>query len=134
MAPHGADVEQDRLVLRLRPSERLVAPGIPLHRLVGGGPEIGTCSAGKSIGHANLPSLYKRGGTWQFEMREETRVETRVPSCATPGAAERSDEALNEGERCVGDLSPAAVDCQRVPAAGDLDELGHALIALLVRD
>ena len=54
VAPHGADVEQDRLVLRLRPSERLVAPGIPLHRLVGGGPEIGACSAGKSIGHACL--------------------------------------------------------------------------------
>src|SRR5207245_7238901 len=39
------------------------------------------------------------------------------------------DETLHEGERRVGDFSPAAVDRERVPAVGHLDDLGHALVA-----
>src|SRR5206468_6050140 len=38
---------------------------------------------------------------------------------------------LDERERRVGDLAPAAVDRERVTATRDLDELGHARIALL---
>src|SRR4051812_31641033 len=42
------------------------------------------------------------------------------------------DEAPNERERRVGDLAPAAVDRERVPAVLDLDDLGHALVVLLL--
>src|SRR5262245_44105228 len=43
----------------------------------------------------------------------------------------RLGEALDELERGVGDLAPAAVDRQRVSAVRDLLDLGHALVALL---
>src|ERR1700730_7140057 len=39
--------------------------------------------------------------------------------------------AVHEGERRRGDFLPAAVDRERVPAAGNLDDLGDALVALL---
>src|SRR5262245_26699495 len=42
-----------------------------------------------------------------------------------------SCEPLDELERLPGDLPPAGVDRQRVPAPGHLDDLGHALVALL---
>src|SRR5262249_22252861 len=41
-------------------------------------------------------------------------------------------ESLDEIERLLGDLPPAGVDRQRVPATRHLDDLGHALIALLL--
>src|SRR5215470_16191009 len=44
----------------------------------------------------------------------------------------RSCEALDELERLLGDLPPAGVDRQRVAAARHLDDLGHALVALLL--
>src|SRR5271165_1679544 len=44
----------------------------------------------------------------------------------------RAGEALGEREGRVSDLAPAAVDGERVPAAGHLDHLGHAGVALLV--
>src|SRR5256884_3346983 len=37
VAPHGADVQQDRLVLAARPRQRRLAPRGPMHRLGGGG-------------------------------------------------------------------------------------------------
>src|SRR5258708_29064136 len=40
-------------------------------------------------------------------------------------------EALHERQRGAGDLAPAAVDGEGVPVAGDLDDLGHVLVALL---
>src|SRR5712692_2984001 len=52
-----------------------------------------------------------------------------MPARARPVAG--SDEALDEGERGVGDLAPAAVDGERVPAAGDRDELRDRLVPLL---
>src|SRR5215211_5464705 len=42
------------------------------------------------------------------------------------------DEALDEGQGGVGDFTPAAVDDQRVPAVLHLDDLGHALVVLLL--
>src|SRR5438270_3988856 len=42
------------------------------------------------------------------------------------------DEALDERERGVRDLAPAIVDDQRVPAVGHLNNLGHAVISLLL--
>jgi hypothetical protein len=41
-------------------------------------------------------------------------------------------EALHEREGCIGDLAPAAVDRERVPAIGNLDDLCHSLAALLL--
>src|SRR5215218_4331390 len=41
-------------------------------------------------------------------------------------------EALDERERGVGDFAPAAVDDQRVSMAGDLLDLGHAGVVLLL--
>ena len=35
MAPNGPDVEEDRLVLGLRFRERLLAPRVPVHGLMG---------------------------------------------------------------------------------------------------
>src|ERR1039458_255976 len=40
----------------------------------------------------------------------------------------RPGEALNELHRGLGDLAPAVVDCQRVPAARHLDDLGDARV------
>src|SRR5688572_19276979 len=45
---------------------------------------------------------------------------------------DRSCESLDELERPRGDFPPAGVDRQRVPAARHLDDLGHALVALLL--
>src|SRR6266511_3994305 len=41
-------------------------------------------------------------------------------------------EAPDERQRRVGDLTPAAVDGERVAALLDLDDLGHALVVLLL--
>ena len=48
----------------------------------------------------------------------------RLPGRHRVGTA--LDEALDERQRRVGDLAPAAVDRQRVAAARDLDDLGDA--------
>src|SRR5437773_12569671 len=45
----------------------------------------------------------------------------------------RLSEALDEGERRLGDLPPAAVDHERVPAVGYLADLGRGLVPLLLR-
>src|SRR6266498_4546225 len=42
------------------------------------------------------------------------------------------DETLDERQGGVGDLAPAAVDGEGVPAVLDLDDLGHALVVLLL--
>src|SRR5262245_6191737 len=47
-------------------------------------------------------------------------------------ASRASLEPLDELERLLGDLPPAGVDRQRVPAALHLHDLGHALVALLL--
>src|SRR5262252_8461777 len=41
-------------------------------------------------------------------------------------------EPLDELERLLGDLPPADVDCQRVPAARHLDDLGDDLVTFLL--
>ena len=41
------------------------------------------------------------------------------------------DVLLDEGQGGVGDFTPAVVDGQGVPAAGDLDELGDTRVAPL---
>ncbi len=41
-------------------------------------------------------------------------------------------EALDECEGRVGHVAPAVVDDERVTTIGNLDELGHALVALLL--
>src|SRR5205085_12131097 len=51
VTPHGADVEQDGLVLGAGARERRVAPGVPVHRLVGGGLQVGGRFGGEEIGH-----------------------------------------------------------------------------------
>ncbi|OLC67774.1 MAG: hypothetical protein AUH78_27560 [Gemmatimonadetes bacterium 13_1_40CM_4_69_8] len=51
VAPHGADVEQDRLVLGPGLRERLVAPRAPVYRLVSGGFEVGGRLGGEEVGH-----------------------------------------------------------------------------------
>src|SRR6266571_2022583 len=42
-----------------------------------------------------------------------------------------SDEAPDERERDVGDLTPAVVDHKRVPPSLDLDDLRHCRVSLL---
>ena len=57
------------------------------------------------------------------------------PSCnsaVTGCRAARLHEPLDERDRLVADLAPAAVDRQRVTAALDLDDFGHAVAAALV--
>src|SRR5260370_31971116 len=58
---------------------------------------------------------------------------TRGCSCRTGGVACGSGLGvlLDEGQGGVGDVPPAVVDGQRMPAAGDLDDLGHVGVALL---
>jgi len=61
-------------------------------------------------------------------------VFTRVfVGCAGPWGKRcgfRVGEAANEPERGFGDRAPAAIDCQRVPSAGHLDDLGDALVVV----
>ena len=51
VAPHRADVEQDRLVLGARPLERRLAPGEPVDRLMGSGLEVGGGLGREEVGH-----------------------------------------------------------------------------------
>ena len=46
VAPHRPNIEQHRLVLVLRQCERLLAPLMPLNRLVHGGPQVSGRGAG----------------------------------------------------------------------------------------
>src|SRR5580704_4882930 len=55
----------------------------------------------------------------------------RVLLCLRYSCRDRC-EPPDERERPLGDLSPAGVDRKRVPAARHLDNLGHALVALLL--
>jgi hypothetical protein len=48
VARRVADREQDRLVLGARPGERLLAPGVPVDRVVGVLPEVGAGLVGES--------------------------------------------------------------------------------------
>ena len=52
LAGVDADVEQDWLVLGPRAVERRVAPGMPAHRLVGGGFEVGGRLRSERVGHS----------------------------------------------------------------------------------
>src|SRR5438046_10152015 len=54
------------------------------------------------------------------------------PATITSCMSWRLSEALDEGERRLGDLPPAAVDGERVPAVGHLGDLGHGLVPLLL--
>ena len=49
VAPHRADVEQHRLVLGARPRERCVAPGKPVHGLMGGGLQVSRWFGGELV-------------------------------------------------------------------------------------
>jgi len=51
---------------------------------------------------------------------------------AGSGFLDRRHETLDEFERLVGDLAPAVVDSERVASAGDLRNLGDALVVLLI--
>src|SRR5215216_2719655 len=66
------------------------------------------------------PGIPARGGG---------RTGDRDPVGITP---EPLGEPLDEPERLVGSLTPAAVDDQRVAVAGDLLDLGHARVVLLL--
>ena len=51
VAPHRADVEEDRLLFGPRLGERRLAPGTPVHRLMGGGLEVGGGLGREQVGH-----------------------------------------------------------------------------------
>src|SRR5262245_9413206 len=55
-----------------------------------------------------------------------------VPPTTTIFIGHLSREPLDELEHLFGDVTPAGVDRQRMPAVRHLDDLGHALIALLL--
>src|ERR1700681_425101 len=48
VAPDGADVEQNGLILGLGPSESLRAPFVPIYRLVAGRAQVGTRGFGQA--------------------------------------------------------------------------------------
>ena len=76
--------------------------------------------------HRRLASSGWRTGGVSPEKQGDT------PSFVLRGRSLCRDEAVEERERRVGDLPPAAVDRERVAAVRDLDDLGHALVALLL--
>jgi hypothetical protein len=49
VAPHGPDVEQHRAILVAGRREGFVAPGVPVDRLMGGGPQIGGGGGRESV-------------------------------------------------------------------------------------
>src|SRR5258708_18275510 len=59
---------------------------------------------------------------------------TRVPGERWPlfGYRELLRMSLDECQGRVGHLAPARIDDQRMPSLGKLDDLGHALVALLL--
>src|SRR5262245_57506119 len=64
-------------------------------------------------------------------------VATTLTAATTPVADLRhlplpGCEPLHELERLLGDLPPAGVDGQSMPAARHLDDLGHSRVALLL--
>jgi len=64
MAPHRANIEQNRFVVPLRRGEGVVVPLMPLHRLMHGRTEIGGGGAGKGIrsrgGHRSSLNGFER--------------------------------------------------------------------------
>src|SRR5215217_4045701 len=56
----------------------------------------------------------------------------RRAAATSAAAGSALDEPLDERERLVGGLTPAVVDDQRVPVAGDLLDLGHTRVVLLL--
>src|SRR4029453_3279364 len=74
-----------------------------------------------------------KGGHRRCHRTALTRV-LKVAPARTQCSSGRTPlgEALDERERLVGDLTPAAVDGQRVPPARDLLDLGHARVVLLL--
>ena len=81
-------------------------------------------------------ALRRAGRGLELVLRRRGRVRHRLRACC--GIRRRSrlsvapDKAIEEGERRLGDFLPAAVDRERVAAARHLDDLGHALVALLL--
>ena len=61
VARRVADRQEDRLVLQPRASERLVAPRIPVHRVVRVLQEVRTLLGGQSIRHVSSIAVAKRG-------------------------------------------------------------------------
>src|SRR2546425_1863245 len=57
MAPHGADVEENGLILGAGARERRIAPRVPVYRLVGGGLEVSGWLGGQEVRHdwSNVP-------------------------------------------------------------------------------
>ena len=68
----------------------------------------------------------------RFASEDDDQPLLDLPEEAPEQPHEQSGEALHEPQRGVGNLPPAGVNRQRVPAARHLDDLGHALIALLL--
>src|SRR3954449_1850164 len=74
-----------------------------------------------------------------IRVAEATRVDLVDRALPPPRQGRRSvrfgvlhlHEALHERERLLGDLAPAAVDGEGVPAIRDLLDLRHALVPLL---
>src|SRR5437899_3059148 len=74
-------------------------------------------------------SCFTRRRSWSFGSRLRLRGSERCRSLTF--LLSRLDEAPDKRECRVSDFSPAAVNRKRVPAVGDLNDLGHANISLL---
>src|SRR5207237_4057786 len=79
VAPHGADVQQDGLILGARPRERGLAPRVPVHRLVGGGLEVGGGFGGEEVRHL-LKSSPRSSGQYGIVTRSRPRTVSARPS------------------------------------------------------
>jgi hypothetical protein len=67
------------------------------------------------------------------ECAESRGFGDRMAAATGPGGSGGAPlhEALDERQRCLGDLTPPAVDRQRVAAIGNFGDLGDAVVAVL---
>src|ERR1700733_1605236 len=112
-APSGADRSTATGVTPLRPSRLPVVRGPARTRAPSAACALVTARSTPAPAWVTAPTL-------------PSRFRSMVSSSLL-----RLGEALHERERRRGDFVPAAVDRERVPAAGNLDDLGDALVALL---
>ncbi len=93
MTPHRSDIEQDRLVFVPGPLEGLVAPGMPLDRLILGGAEVGGLLIGEVIGHRCPQSA---GGAGRGQSLPRSATAARLSNSTATGNA--SSSRSNRGE------------------------------------
>ena len=129
VARRVADREQDRLVLGPGPGERLLAPGVPVDRVVGVLAEVGAGLVGEAVGHhrctvpagsAGPSRPAKVNARSSFTGTSTRRPATTQTSRASPPRRSRSSGRSSRTDR-------RGHGCSRIPTRGGVHDRAAAL-------